>query len=108
MILKARSKRAEHVLWGEDIQEERTRKTYRCGYHSRGRYVGRTGTYVNGTEEATEFSEEVHKIVACMPPFIILQMAKERGAFEIYSTERETNNPFINRLQEADPNFTKT
>ena len=30
-------------------------------------------------------------------------MAKERGAFEIYDTEREKNNPFINRLREADP-----
>ena len=30
-------------------------------------------------------------------------MAKERGAFEIYSNEREQNNPFIQRLAEADP-----
>ena len=30
-------------------------------------------------------------------------MAKERGAFEIYDTEREKENPFINRLREADP-----
>ena len=30
-------------------------------------------------------------------------MAKERGAFEIYDAEREKNNPFINRLKEADP-----
>ena len=30
-------------------------------------------------------------------------MAKERGAFEIYDAEREKNNPFINRIKEADP-----
>lgn len=30
-------------------------------------------------------------------------MAKERGAFDIYDTEREKNNPFISRLREADP-----
>ena len=30
-------------------------------------------------------------------------MAKERGAFPIYDSERERNNPFINRLREADP-----
>ena len=30
-------------------------------------------------------------------------MAKERGAFEIYDTEREKNNPFVLRLKEADP-----
>lgn len=30
-------------------------------------------------------------------------MAKERGAFAIYDSEREKDNPFINRLKEADP-----
>lgn len=30
-------------------------------------------------------------------------MAKERGAFSIYDSEREKDNPFINRLKEADP-----
>ena len=30
-------------------------------------------------------------------------MAKERGAFEIYNSEREQNNPFIQRLAAADP-----
>ena len=30
-------------------------------------------------------------------------MAKERGAFKIYDSEREKNNPFINRLKDADP-----
>ena len=32
-------------------------------------------------------------------------MAKERGAFEVYNTEREQNNPFIQRLAEADPSL---
>ena len=32
-------------------------------------------------------------------------MAKERVAFAIYDSEREKNNPFINRLKEADPNL---
>ena len=30
-------------------------------------------------------------------------MAKERGAFEIYDAAREVNNPFINRIKDADP-----
>ena len=30
-------------------------------------------------------------------------MAKERGAFDIFDIKREENNPFINRLKEADP-----
>ena len=56
-----------------------------------------------GTEEATEFSEKVHKTIALEAYRSSVNMAKERGAFEIYDTEREKNNPFINRLKEADP-----
>ena len=56
-----------------------------------------------GTEEATEFSEKIHKTIALNAYRSSVTMAKERGAFEIYDTEREKNNPFINRLKEADP-----
>lgn len=56
-----------------------------------------------GTEEATEFSEQVHKTIALEAYRSSVNMAKERGAFEIYDAEREKNNPFINRLKEADP-----
>ena len=56
-----------------------------------------------GTEEATEFSEKVHKTVAIEAYRSSVNMAKERGAFQIYDTEREKNNPFINRIKEADP-----
>ena len=30
-------------------------------------------------------------------------MASERGAFEIFDAAREAENPYINRLREADP-----
>ena len=56
-----------------------------------------------GTEEATEFSEQVHKPIALEAYSASVNMAKERGAFAIYDSEREKNNPFINRLKEADP-----
>ena len=56
-----------------------------------------------GTEEATEFSEKVHKTVALGAYRSSVEMAKERGTFEIYNSEREQNNPFIQRLAAADP-----
>lgn len=56
-----------------------------------------------GTEEATDFSVEVHKATALAAYRSSVDMAKERGAFKIYDAERERNNPFINRLREADP-----
>lgn len=56
-----------------------------------------------GTEKATDFSEKVHRTLALTAYASSVQMAKERGAFEIYDAKREENNPFINRLREADP-----
>jgi ribonucleoside-diphosphate reductase alpha chain len=56
-----------------------------------------------GTEDATDFSESVHKTIALNAYKSSVIMAKERGAFEIYDTEREKNNPFILRLKDADP-----
>ena len=56
-----------------------------------------------GTQEATDFSVLVHKTLALAAYSSSVEMAKERGAFSIYSAEREKNNPFINRIKEADP-----
>jgi ribonucleoside-diphosphate reductase alpha chain len=56
-----------------------------------------------GTSEATEFSVSVHRALALAAYGSSVQMAKERGAFEIYDAEREKNNPYINRIREASP-----
>lgn len=61
-----------------------------------------------GTEEATGFSEKVHKTVALNAYASSVEMAKERGAFEIYDAKREENNPFINRLKESDSELYKS
>ncbi|MDR1682509.1 MAG: adenosylcobalamin-dependent ribonucleoside-diphosphate reductase, partial [Candidatus Symbiothrix sp.] len=55
-----------------------------------------------GTTEATDFSEEIQKTLALAAYASSVEMAKERGAFEVFDFEREKNNPFINRLKEAD------
>lgn len=60
-----------------------------------------------GTEQATDFSEKVHRTLALAAYASSIEMAKERGAFEIYDAKREENNPFINRLREADPDLYK-
>ena len=56
-----------------------------------------------GTEKATDFSEEIQKTLALAAYASSVEMAKERGAFEIFDFAREEKNPFINRLKEADP-----
>ncbi len=58
---------------------------------------------VYGSENAIDFSEQVHKTIALEAYRGSVQLAKERGSFPIYDAEREKNNPFINRIREADP-----
>ncbi len=59
--------------------------------------------YRYGTPEATDFSESVHKTLAIAAYSSSVELARQRGAFEIFDAEREKNNPFINRLKEASP-----
>ncbi len=95
-------KQTEKHLW-EKIRAK-TLKGRRTG-------VGTTGEgdmiaalgYRYGTPEATEVSVSVHRALALAAYRSSVEMAKERGAFEIYNTEREASNPYINRLREADP-----
>lgn len=56
-----------------------------------------------GSENATDFSEEIHKTIALEAYRSSVYLAKDRGAFSIYDTEREKNNPLINRIKDADP-----
>ncbi len=56
-----------------------------------------------GSDEAIAFSIEVHKLLALEVYRSSVDLAEERGPFEIYSTEREKNNPFILRLRESAP-----
>ena len=56
-----------------------------------------------GTEEATQMSEQVHKALALAAYRSSINLAKERGAFEVYDYNREVKNPFVNRIYEADP-----
>ncbi len=56
-----------------------------------------------GSDEATDFSIEVHKILAIEAYRSSVNMARERGPFPVYDTAREQNNPFILRMKEAAP-----
>jgi len=56
-----------------------------------------------GSDEAIDFAVEVQKELALAAYRSSVKMAKERGAFEVYSAEKEKNNPLINRIKDADP-----
>ena len=56
-----------------------------------------------GTQEATDFSVDVHRQLALSAYRSSVDMARTRGAFEVFDAAREAANPFIMRLKEADP-----
>lgn len=95
-------KQTERTLWQKIYKKSGQGRRTGVGITAEGDMLAALGLRY-GTEEATEFSEKVHKTVALSAYRSSVKMAKERGSFEIYDTEREKNNPFINRLCEADP-----
>lgn len=60
-----------------------------------------------GTDKATDFSVSIHKLLACQAYYSSVIMAKERGAFPIYDSKLEKNNPFINRIKQVEPEIYK-
>lgn len=95
-------KGAERHLWEKIYRKSGMGRRTGVGITGEGDMLAAMGLRY-GTEEASNFSEKVHKTIALAAYRSSINMAKERGAFEIYDTEREKNNPFINRLKEADP-----
>jgi ribonucleoside-diphosphate reductase alpha chain len=91
-------KRVERKLWENiRIKAEEGRRTG-VGITAEGDMLAALGlTY--GTDNATDFSIEIHKTVALEAYRSSVNMARERGPFTIYDSQREKNNPFINRLK---------
>ena len=56
-----------------------------------------------GSEEAIDFAVTVHRTLAIEAYRASVNMAKERGAFAVYNSAKELNNPMIARIREADP-----
>ena len=95
-------KRVEKNLW-LNIKEKCTQgRRTGIGITAEGDMLAALGLRY-GSEEATEFSVEVHKTLAIEAYKSSVYLAKERGPFTIYDAEREAENPFIIRLKESDP-----
>jgi len=95
-------KRVEKNLWKNIRKKSEEGRRTGIGITAEGDMLAGLGMRY-GTDEATNFSVEVHKTLAIEAYKASTYLAKERGAFEIYSAEREKGNPFILRLKEADP-----
>ena len=95
-------KGAERHLWEKIKKKSGMGRRTGVGITAEGDMLAAMGLRY-GSEEATAFSVEVHKTLALAAYRSSVEMARERGAFAVYDTNREKANPFISRLREADP-----
>ena len=95
-------KGTEYHLWEKIRRKSGMGRRTGVGITAEGDMIAAMGLRY-GTEEATAFSVEVHRTLALAAYRSSVDMAKERGAFEIFDAGREADNPFINRIKDADP-----
>ena len=93
-------KEAEYHLWEKIQRKSGMGRRTGVGITAEGDMIAAMGLRY-GSQEATDFSVEVHRTLALAAYGSSVQMAKERGAFEIYDAKREAKNPFILRLKDA-------
>ena len=93
---------AERNLWKKILRKSSMGRRTGVGITAEGDMLAALGLRY-GTQEATDFAVEVQKTVCLNAYASSVQMARERGAFEMYDAKREENNPFIQRIKAADP-----
>lgn len=94
-------KSIERTLWQNIWDKTQEGRRSGIGITAEGDMIAALGLEY-GSDNAIDFSEEVHKTLALETYRSSVYLAKERGVFKIYDPEREKNNPFIKRLKEAD------
>ena len=95
------TKAVEFNLWNKIKEKAEQGRRTGIGITAEGDMLAALGLRY-GSEEANNFSIEVHKTIALEAYRASVHTAKDRGAFQIFDAEREKNNPFILRLKEAD------
>jgi ribonucleoside-diphosphate reductase alpha chain len=94
-------KRTEKNLWLEIQKKAREGRRTGIGITAEGDMLAALNiTY--GSEKSIEFSVKVHKTLAIEAYRASVNAAKERGAFSFYDSQREKENPFIQRLKRED------
>ncbi len=99
-------KRAERVLWEKIKAKTAQGRRTGVGTTAEGDMLAALNLRY-GTEEASDFSEKIHRLVAIEAYRSSVNLAKDRGSFSIYDYEREKNNPYIKRLFNEAPELKK-
>lgn len=95
-------KQSERHLWEKIQRKTLMGRRTGVGITAEGDMLAALGLRY-GSDEAIDFAEKVQKALALAAYRSSVELAKERGAFEIFDAKREEANPFIGRLREADP-----
>jgi ribonucleoside-diphosphate reductase alpha chain len=98
----AEVKRVETLLWEKIKKKAVGGRRTGLGITGEGDMIAALGLQY-GTDEATGFAVEVQKTLAIEAYRQSVKLAKERGAFPVFDAGRETDNPMIKRIAEADP-----
>ena len=96
------TKRIEYNLWLQIRTKAKEGRRTGIGITAEGDMLAALGLRY-GSDEGIDFSVQVHKTLAIEAYRASVHTAKERGAFTIFDSEREKNNPFVLRLKEEDP-----
>lgn len=94
-------KGAEYHLWEKIKDKSGKGRRTGVGITAEGDMLASMGLRY-GTQEATDFSVRVHKTLALSAYRSSMEMARERGAFEVFDASRESDNPFLLRIKDAD------
>jgi ribonucleoside-diphosphate reductase alpha chain len=95
-------KRVERSLWTNIRKKAEEGRRTGIGITAEGDMLAALGLRY-GSDEAINFSVDIHKTLTLEAYKSSTYLAKERGPFGIYDAEREKDNPFILRMKEADP-----
>jgi len=90
-------KRVERELWKLIKDNAVKGRRTGLGITSEGDMIAAMGL-IYGTSEATDFAENIHKILATYAYKSSIIMAEERGSFTVFNKDNEKNNPFVNRV----------
>lgn len=94
-------KRVELELWNKIKRQSLKGRRTGLGITAEGDMLAALNIQY-GSEHGNSFSTEVHKQLALAAYRSSVTMARERGAFPVYSCIKESHNPFVLRLKEAD------
>ena len=94
-------KHTERTLWVNIKKKAEEGRRTGIGITAEGDMLAALGIQY-GSQEGNDFSVKVHKMMAIEAYRASVHTAKERGAFPIFDSEREKDNPFINRIKEED------